>query len=148
MRAFSPDLRNPANNRSINSVGNESLLPRLEESRQGALHFLLVGGVELLGSSDDTDDLATVRGHQGAKGGHHGLGEAQPVILGECFQQVLAQVGNLEALANSSNTVKLQVVFNGGVEEEGAKARVSVHGGRNAFRVLLHGFQGSVLVGG
>merc|ERR1719400_1782672 len=86
------------NNRSVNSVGNESFLSRLEESRQGALNLLLVCSVELLGSSDDADNLATVRCHQSVKGGHHGLGEAQPVILRQSFKQVLAQVGNLEGL--------------------------------------------------
>merc|ERR1719209_496738 len=118
-----------ANNRSINSVGDECLLSRLEESRQGALDLLLVCSVELLGSSDDADDLATMRCHQSGKGRNHCLGEAQPVILSQSFKQVLAQVGNLEGLAHSGDSVKLEVVLDGGVKEEGAKARVRVHGG-------------------
>merc|ERR1712203_408642 len=56
---------------SINGVGDESLLSRLEESRQGALNLLLVCSVELLGRSDDADNLATVRCHQSVKRGHH-----------------------------------------------------------------------------
>merc|ERR1719331_3142848 len=118
-----------ANNSSVNSVGDESLLSRLEKSPQGALHLLLVGGVKLLGGSDDADDLAAVRCHQGAKGGHHGLGEAQSIVLSESFEQVLAQIGNLQGLAHSGDTVELEVVLDGGVEEEGAKARVRFHGG-------------------
>ena len=35
-------------NSRVDSIRNESLLSRLEESRQGALDFLLVGGVKLL----------------------------------------------------------------------------------------------------
>ena len=33
----------------------------------------------------------------------------QPVVLSESFEQVLAQVRNLESLAHSSNSVQLQV---------------------------------------
>ena len=33
----------------------------------------------------------------------------QPVVLSESFEQVLAQVGNLEGLAHSGDTVKLEV---------------------------------------
>merc|ERR1719305_1228486 len=102
------------NNSSVNSVGDESLLSRLEETPQGALHLFLIGGVELLGGSDDADDLAAVRCHQGAKGGHHGLGKAQPVVLSESFKQVLAQIGNLQGLAHSGDTVELEVVLDGG----------------------------------
>ena len=33
----------------------------------------------------------------------------QPVVLSESFEQVLAQVGNLEGLAHSGDTVQLEV---------------------------------------
>ena len=33
----------------------------------------------------------------------------QPVVLSESFEQVLAQVGNLEGLAHSGDAVKLEV---------------------------------------
>ena len=33
----------------------------------------------------------------------------QPVVLSESFEQVLAEVGNLEGLAHSGDTVKLEV---------------------------------------
>ena len=33
----------------------------------------------------------------------------QPVVLSESFEQVLAQIGNLEGLAHSRDTVKLEV---------------------------------------
>ena len=33
----------------------------------------------------------------------------QPVVLSESFEQVLAQVGNLEGLAHSGDAVKLKV---------------------------------------
>merc|ERR1719446_1140746 len=117
------------NNSGVNSIGDESLLSRLEESTQGSLNLLLVGRIKLLGGVDNADNLAPVRCHQGAKRGHHGLGEAQPVVFSKSFKQVLAQVGNLESLANSSNSVQLQVVLDGGVKEERAKAGVGLHGG-------------------
>ena len=87
-----------------------------------------------LGGGDNADNLAPVRGHQGVEGGNHGLGEAQPredkwfsyemlfetkgeefqsncqpVILGQGFQKVLAQVWNLEAGSNSGNSLQLDV---------------------------------------
>merc|ERR1719464_1954930 len=85
------------NNSSINSIGDESFLSRLEESTQGSLDLLLVRRIKLLGSGDDADNLAPVRCHQGAKRGHHSLGKAQPVVLSKSLKQVLAQVRNLES---------------------------------------------------
>ena len=48
-----PTYHHAANNRSVNSIGDESFLSRLEESGQGSLNLLLVGSIKLLQKQDE-----------------------------------------------------------------------------------------------
>ena len=143
MRAFSPDLRNPARAPSTSFLLAASSSCKTMGGQNS--YFLQVKWY--LGGGDNADNLAPVRGHQGVEGGNHGLGEAQPreekypdfvkrcclkrkvkcfksncqpVILGQGFQKVLAQVWNLEAGSNSGNSLQLDVAEKGfNVEQEG-----------------------------
>lgn len=134
----------------VHAPGDEGLLLASEESLNGSLHVLLHGTIQGLGGGDAAYNLATVGGHQGTERADDGIKVANsdktltittqtfettdsPVVLGKGDKEVGGELVEAELLAGAVESVNLEGVLDGGVQEKLGKSGIRLHGSLKLF---------------
>lgn len=100
-----------------------------------------------LGSGDFTDDLSAVSGHDGLERVDDGAKVAVAAVLCHQKEQVLRQLVHAQLVASAGEPVGLDVLLDGGVEEELVQGVVLGQLGLELDEVLLDGVEGLLLGG-